>query len=120
MAFVFIPSQAASMDTITKARTGQASSIFNAGKQLGGAIGVALLSAVLAAVGPTQEEAGHVDVHLTAYHDAFLAAAAAATLAVAVALAIHDADASTTMTRRRNPRAAERQAEEPAVAAEDG
>ncbi|MCO5971351.1 MDR family MFS transporter [Actinoallomurus soli] len=116
VAFVFIPSQAVSMATVTKAQTGRASSIFNAGKQLGGAIGVALLSTVLAAVGPTQENAGHMNVHLTAYHDAFLAGAAAAALAITVALAIHDADASTTMTRRRNPRTAKHQAEEPAVA----
>lgn len=104
VALVFIPSQAASMATITAAQTGRASSLFNAGKQLGGAIGVALLSTVLAAVDPAQENAGRLDVHLTAYHDAFLAAAAAAALAVTVALAIRDADASTTMERRQDRR----------------
>jgi MFS family permease len=116
VSFVFIPSQAASMATITKAQAGRASSIFNAGKQLGGAIGVALLSTVLAAVGPTQENAGHLNVNPSAYHDAFLAAAAAAVLAITVALAIRDADASATMTRRRNPHA-DKQAERLAVAA---
>lgn len=120
VSFVFISSQAASMATITKAQTGRASSIFNAGKQLGGAVGVALLSTVLAAVGPTQNDAGHTTLNLNAYHDAFLAAAAVAVLAVTVALAIRDADAATTMTRRRKPNATKQQAKEPAVAANVG
>jgi EmrB/QacA subfamily drug resistance transporter len=120
VACVFIPSQAASMATITAAQTGRASSIFNAGKQLGGAIGVALLSTVLTTAGPTGQNAGHAEVHLAAYRDAFLAAAAAAALAVTVALAIRDADAAATMTPRRKPRAAERPADKPAATAEDG
>jgi MFS family permease len=124
VACVFIPSQAASMATITAAQTGRASSIFNAGKQLGGAVGVALLSTVLAAGGPTGQNAGHAEVHLGAYRDAFLAAAAAAALAVTVALAIRDADAAATTTPRRKPRrkprAAECPAGKPAATAEDG
>ncbi|MDF0530773.1 DHA2 family efflux MFS transporter permease subunit [Tsukamurella sp. 8F] len=94
VSFVFIPSQAASMATVAKTQTGHASSIFNAGKQLGGAVGVALLSTVLAAGNQT----GATGNDLTGYHAAFLAAAAAATLAIAVALAVRDQDASTTMT----------------------
>jgi MFS family permease len=99
IAGVFIPAQAFSMATITRAETGRASSIFNAGKQLGGAVGVALLSTVLAA-GP----ATHGTVSLAAYHVAFLAAAGASLLAVAVALTIRDADAAATMVPRRRPR----------------
>ncbi|MFL4909258.1 DHA2 family efflux MFS transporter permease subunit [Streptomyces sp. MMS24-I2-30] len=106
VSFVFIPSQAASMASITKAQTGRTSSLFNAGKQLGGAIGVALLSTFLAVAGPTREIAGHVPADLNGYHDAFLAAAAAAVLAIAVALAIRDADAFPTVTRRQSPRTA--------------
>jgi EmrB/QacA subfamily drug resistance transporter len=105
IACVFIPAQAFSMATITKAQTGRASSIFNAAKQLGGAVGVALLTTVLAAAGPTSQAAGHATANLAAYHDAFLAAAAAALLAVAVALTIRDADAAGTMVahQRRHP-----------------
>jgi EmrB/QacA subfamily drug resistance transporter len=106
IACVFIPAQAFSMATITKAETGRASSIFNAGKQLGGAVGVALLTTVLAAAGPTSRAAGHDVAHLAAYHDSFLAAAAAALLAVAVALTIRDADAAATMVPRRPSRPA--------------
>jgi EmrB/QacA subfamily drug resistance transporter len=101
---VFIPAQATSMATISKAQTGQASPIFNAGKQLGGAIGVALLTTVLAAAGPTRQVAGHSAVNLTAFHDSFLTAAVVALIAVAVARTVHDADAAATMVpgRRRD------------------
>jgi EmrB/QacA subfamily drug resistance transporter len=104
VSFVFIPSQAVSMATISKAQTGQASPIFNAGKQLGGAIGVALLTTVLAAAGPVRRLAGHAAVNLTAYHDGFLTAAAVALAAVAVARTISDADAAATMVPRATPR----------------
>jgi EmrB/QacA subfamily drug resistance transporter len=100
VACVFIPAQAFSMATITKAQTGRAASMFNAAKQLGGAIGVALLTSVLAAAGPTSKAAGHDTANLAAYHDAFLAGAAAALLAVTVALTIRDADAAATMVPR--------------------
>jgi MFS family permease len=100
VACVFIPAQAFSMATITKAQTGRASSIFNAGKQFGGAVGVALLTTVLTAAGPASHAAGHVTASLAAYHDAFLAAAAVALAAIAVALTIRDADAATTMVPR--------------------
>jgi MFS family permease len=98
ISLVFIPNQAASMATITKAQTGRASAIFNAGKQLGGAVGVALLSTVLAA-GPTREQNGHMVVNLSAYHDGFLAAAAVALIAVLVARTVSDTDAAATMVR---------------------
>ncbi len=101
VSLVFIPNQAASMATITKAETGRASSIFNAGKQLGGAVGVALLTTVLAAAGPTRLAAGHVTANLSAYHYGFLAAAAAAVAAIAVALTVRDADAAATMVPHR-------------------
>ena len=101
IACVFIPAQAFSMATITHAQTGRASSIFNAAKQLGGAVGVALLTTVLAAAGPTRLAAGHATANLAAYHDAFLTAAAAALLAITAALTIHDTDAAATMVPRR-------------------
>lgn len=115
VACVFIPAQAFSMATITKAQTGRASSIFNAGKQFGGAVGVALLSTVLAGAGPTSKAAGHVTANLAGYHDGILAAAAVALLAVAVALTIRDTDAAATMVpRQRQHRAS--QDEEPVLA----
>jgi EmrB/QacA subfamily drug resistance transporter len=101
VSFVFIPAQAASMATISKAQTGQASPVFNAGKQLGGAVGVALLTSVLAATGPVRETGGRVAANLTAFHAGFLAAAAVAAASVAVARCIRDADAAATMVPRR-------------------
>lgn len=99
ISLVFIPNQAASMATITKTQTGRASAIFNAGKQHGGAVGVALLSTVLAVAGPTREQNGHLAANLSAYHDGFLAAAAVALIAVLVARTVNDTDAAATMVR---------------------
>jgi MFS family permease len=103
ISLVFIPNQAASMATITKTQTGRASAIFNAGKQLGGAVGIALLSTVLAAAGPTREQNGHLAANLSAYHDGFLAAAAVALIAVLVARTVNDTDAAATMVRPQRP-----------------
>jgi MFS family permease len=67
MAQVFVPVQAASFATITPASTGRASTMFNAIRQLGGAIGVAVLTTVIVAVGPVHLAAGHPAANLTAY-----------------------------------------------------
>ena len=99
ISLVFIPSQAASMATIDRSQTSRASSIFNAGKQLGGAIGVALLTTILA-TGSTQHGARRTIPDITAFHHAFLAAAAVAIVTLGAALTIQDADAAATMTRR--------------------
>lgn len=105
MSGVFIPSQAASFATITPAATGRASTLFNAQRQLGGAIGVALLTTVLAAVGPFSSVGHRVVPHLAAYHAAFLAAAAVAVLGAIAALTVSDDDAAETIVRRRRPHA---------------
>ena len=99
MAQVFISSQAAAFATVSHAETGQASSLFNSQRQLGSALGVALLATVLAAVGTVHPVAGHQAPNLAAYHAAFLAAAGIALLGSAVALTINDADAAATMVR---------------------
>ena len=114
MSHVFIPAQAASFATISPDKTGRASAVFNAGRQLGGAIGVAVLTTVLAAVGPTRVVAGRAVANLSAYHLAFLVAAAIAVAASAVALTVHDSDAISTIVARRGTRHPE-----PAVVAAD-
>jgi EmrB/QacA subfamily drug resistance transporter len=107
MSHVFVPSQAAGFATISPAATARASTLFNALRQLGGAVGVAALSTVVAAVGPVHVVAGRIHPNLTAYHTAFLVAAALAVLAGVVATTINDADAAGTMVRRgRRARAA--------------
>jgi EmrB/QacA subfamily drug resistance transporter len=101
MAQVFVPAQAASFATISPADTGRASTLYNASRQLGGAIGVALLTTTIVIVGPVHLVAGHLTPNLTAYRITFLVAAAAALLGVVASLMIKDADAAGTMV---NPR----------------
>jgi Na+/melibiose symporter-like transporter len=100
MAQVFVSCQAAAFATISLPDTGSASSIFNSGRQLGSALGVAVLATVLAAVGTTTQVDGHTVANLAAYHAAFLTAAGIALIAAAIALTIRDADAASTMVRR--------------------
>jgi EmrB/QacA subfamily drug resistance transporter len=114
MGQVMVSGQAASFATISRAATGRASTLYNAARQLGGAIGVALLTTVIALIGPTHTIAGHVAANLTAYRITFLVAAAAALLGLPSALTIHDSDAAQTMvdprTRKDAPAAPQRTA----------
>jgi MFS family permease len=102
MAQVFVPVQAAAFATITPAATGRASTMFNAVRQLGGAVGVAILTTVIVLVGPIHQVAGHPAVNLTAYRAAFLTAAAIALSALTCSLSIRDADAASTLPARRS------------------
>jgi EmrB/QacA subfamily drug resistance transporter len=106
MAQVFVPAQAASFATISPADTGRASTLYNASRQLGGAIGVAVLTTTIVIVGPTHVEAGHAVANLTAYRVAFLVAAGAALLGVLSSLMIRDADAAQTMVNPRDRKSA--------------
>lgn len=100
MAYSFLPVQAAAFATISSSETGRASALFNAQRQLGAALGVAILGSVLSIVGPVKPNAaGMLVPNLTAYHAAFLAAAALALIGAAFALAVHDKDAASTMRR---------------------
>jgi EmrB/QacA subfamily drug resistance transporter len=78
MAQVFVPTQAAAFATISPAATGRASTMYNAVRQLGGAVGVALLTTVIVGVGAATVSDGHSAANLTAYRIAFLVAAAIA------------------------------------------
>jgi EmrB/QacA subfamily drug resistance transporter len=105
MGQVFVPAQAAAFATISAEATGRGSTMFNVIRQLGSALGVALFTTVIVAVGATTITAGPVRPDLTAYHAAFLAAAAIAAVGALVALTIHDADAAGTIVRRGGQRA---------------
>jgi EmrB/QacA subfamily drug resistance transporter len=106
MGNIFVPLQAAAFATITPAATGRASTMFNAVRQLGGAIGVAILTSAIVAVGPVHLVGGHPEANLTAYRVAFLVAAAFAIMAIGSALRIRDADAAQTIPGRAPRRAA--------------
>jgi EmrB/QacA subfamily drug resistance transporter len=101
MAFSFTSVQAASFATISSAETGQAAAIFNAQRQIGASLGVALISSVISAVGMTQvSTSGTVVPNLTSYHAAFIAAAVLALIAACIGLSVRDSDATATMRRR--------------------
>ncbi len=101
MAQVFVPVQAAAFATITPEATGRASTMFNTVRQLGGAIGVAILTTAIVAVGPVHVVGGHLVANLTAYRVAFVVAAAVALLGAACALTISDSDAARTIPVRK-------------------
>jgi len=102
-AHVFTPAQAAAFATISPAATGRASGMFNAGRQLGGAVGVALLSTIISALGVVHVVNGKTQPNAAAYHWAFLAAAATALLAALVARTVDDRAAAPTMRRAPEP-----------------
>lgn len=108
MGNIFVPLQAAGFATITPAATGRASTMFNAVRQLGGAIGVAVLTSAIVAVGPMHLVAGHLTANVSAYRVAFAVAAAFALAAIAFAARISDADAVHTIPQRAGRRAAPR------------
>lgn len=100
MAFLFLPNQAASLATIGVRETGRATTMTNVQRQLGSALGVAVLSTVLAAVGPVVMSAsGAPEPNMTAYRAAFVAAAALSAIGAAFALRVPDEDAAETMVR---------------------
>jgi hypothetical protein len=80
--------------SISPEDTGDASAIFNAGRQTSLALGVAILSTVVAGVGGES---------FAAFHAAYLAAALIALAGgIAAVTLIHDDDARATMMRRRD------------------
>jgi MFS family permease len=115
MGQVFVPLQAAAFATITPASTGRASTMFNTVRQLGGAVGVAVLTTAIVLVGPVHVVAGHPVANLTAYRVAFLVAAAFCLLAIPCALSIRDSDAAATIVRRERHHDAAQPAPEPAA-----
>src|SRR5215468_1463946 len=100
-----VPLQAAAFATITPAATGAASTLFNTGRQLGMAVGVAILSTVASAVGLTDQVAGRAVPHLAAYHAGLATASVIAVLAAGAARFVDDRAAAATMRRPdRSPR----------------
>lgn len=100
MAYTFIPTPTAAFATISPAATGKASALYNAQRQIGSALGVAVASSVLSMVGPLVTTHGTAQPNLAAYHAAFLTSAALVLVAACIALFIHDSDAAATMERK--------------------
>jgi EmrB/QacA subfamily drug resistance transporter len=112
VAAVFLPSQAAGFATVGAARTSVASTVFNAQRMIGGAIGVALLTAVITALHPVRTVAGHAEANIQAFHTGLIVCAGVAVAAALAALTVSDRDAAPTMIRQRR--------QPPAVAAVEG
>jgi EmrB/QacA subfamily drug resistance transporter len=101
MAFSFTSVQAAAFATITSAQTGQASALFNAQRQIGASLGVALVSSVISFVGMTQLSAnGAVVPNLASYHAAFIVTALLVLVGALSGLSLRDSDAAATMKRK--------------------
>jgi EmrB/QacA subfamily drug resistance transporter len=96
MAYVFLPNQAASLATISRAQTGRATTMTNVQRQVGGAIGVAAASSVLAIAGATQ---GAPDA--AAFRAALVVAAGFALAGAIAARHVPDEEAAETMRPRR-------------------
>lgn len=101
MSGVFIPVQTGAFAATSHEDMGAASTLLNTLQRLGGAIGVALTTTVLVAVGPVVTRDGQTAQNLVAYHAAFVAAAVFALVGAAVASFIRDVDAASTITRWR-------------------
>ena len=89
MGCVFMPQQAATFATISARDTGRASAIYSMQRQIGAALGVAILATVLARSGS--------DATPASYRVVFVTAALLALVGAAVARTIHDQDAAGTM-----------------------
>ena len=88
--FSMAPAQTASLATISAEQTGQALTLFSVQRQVGQAIGVAVLATVLAYDRPVPPD-------LSGYHLAFLAAAAVMVAGAVIASRVRDAAAAATM-----------------------
>jgi EmrB/QacA subfamily drug resistance transporter len=99
MAHLFVPLQTAAFATISHQETGAASTIFNALRQLGGALGVAMSASIVTAIGPRRIVGGNAVVNIRAYHTAFAVTALLVVPGIFFALRIRDSDAAATMVR---------------------
>lgn len=101
LAFNMIPMQAAAFAKTRPQDSGSASTLFSTQRQIGSALGVAVLSTVMAGVGlVTAGHGGGAPVpNMDAYRAAFWTAAGIALLGALAALTIRDKDAEATMRK---------------------
>jgi EmrB/QacA subfamily drug resistance transporter len=100
LAFNMIPMQAAAFAKTKPEDSASASTLFSTQRQLGSALGIALLSTVIAAAGAfTAGPGGAVTPNLDAYRAAFYTAAGIALVGALVALTVRDKDAASTMRK---------------------
>ncbi|MFF1679740.1 hypothetical protein ACFVYG_27365 [Streptomyces sp. NPDC058256] len=100
--------QAALQRRLSAAASGRAATLFNAGRRLGGAVGIAVATTALVLVGVDSPADGQPASDGAAYRVGFLVAAAVNLLALRAAWVVRDADAASTVpeARPRRPRRA--------------
>lgn len=100
MAHVFVTTQAVAFATVEPRQTGQASTLFNALRQVGGAVGVALLTTAMVAADDGTSGTG---TPMISYHLAFAVAAGLALLALLFAQLIRDDEARAAISAPKRP-----------------
>ncbi|HEX4224741.1 MAG TPA: MDR family MFS transporter [Pseudonocardiaceae bacterium] len=90
IAHIFVPAQATAFTNIARSDTGSASTLFNALRQLGSAVGVAAITTTLTLAGGGPGQPG--DLH--PYHVAFLVAALIAVAGALIAMTISERTSS--------------------------
>jgi EmrB/QacA subfamily drug resistance transporter len=98
---VFVATQAASFATISPAASGRASTLFNVGRRLGGAIGVAVSATAILLVSTHARAPGGDRIDPVAYRIAFLVSAALNLLGLCSAWTVRDRDAASTIPQSR-------------------
>lgn len=99
-AFVFQTAQtlAFAVASPTTTTTSRISALYNTQRQMGAALGVAVLSSVIAVVGPTHLlPSGRTIANMASYQWAFALASMLTLVAAVIALTVHDRDAISTM-----------------------
>lgn len=94
---VFVATQAAAFATVSKAATGRAATMFNAGRRLGGAVGVAVAMTTIVLVSADSATSGGGRLSIAACRAAFLVAAAISLAGILIAWSVTDADAASTI-----------------------
>jgi MFS family permease len=102
VSFIMLPVQAAAFAQIPSADTGHATAIFSTVQRTAAAVGVAVLTTVLAVGSHT---AAHPPV--SAFRAAYLTAAVIALVGASIALGVRDEQAAATMVRTRRRRTAQ-------------
>lgn len=110
LAHTFMPVQTAAFAQIDGPDMGAASTLYNVHRQLGAALGVAVLGSVLSAVGIFSSSADGPHPHYAAYQWAFAVAGVVSALGLLFALHIKDHDAASTMVAPTAPKPADKQA----------
>jgi MFS family permease len=106
MAPAMIAMQVASYATISPAKTGRASSLSSADRQIAAALCVAVLATVFssrtrALAAGASNAAAALDAQVTAFHQSILVGAGITVLAIVASWFVHDEDAAATMGRER-------------------